>query len=263
MMNNNKEIIGLFPAGGNATRIAPLPCSKEIYPVGIHHPDKEKAIRPKVVGHYLLEKMRMAGSKKAYILLRHGKWDIPAYFSKENNLDMHLAYIMVENTLGVPYTLDPAYPFIHNSLICFGFPDILFHPDNAFIQLLEKQAETDADLILGLFTADCPHKVDMVKLDKHDKVIEILIKPLKTELIYTWLIAVWSPKFSLFLHDFLHETKLSAGKFHPELFMGDVINAALNREIIVEKVIFKNAGYLDIGTPEDLLKSYSWKILNN
>jgi glucose-1-phosphate thymidylyltransferase len=29
-----REIIGLIPAGGVAERLSPLPCSKEIYPIG-------------------------------------------------------------------------------------------------------------------------------------------------------------------------------------------------------------------------------------
>jgi len=29
-----EEVVGIIPASGRATRIAPLPCSKELYPVG-------------------------------------------------------------------------------------------------------------------------------------------------------------------------------------------------------------------------------------
>ena len=74
-----QEVVGLIPAGGEATRIAPLPCSKEVYPIGLRHMNEECRVVPKVVCHYLLEKMRVAGIKKAYIVLRDGKWDIPAY----------------------------------------------------------------------------------------------------------------------------------------------------------------------------------------
>ena len=50
-----REVIGVIPAGGQGIRISPLPCSKEIYPIGF---DESQEMRPKVACHYLLEKMR-------------------------------------------------------------------------------------------------------------------------------------------------------------------------------------------------------------
>jgi len=80
MANSNRdrepygEVIGLLPAGGKATRLAPLPCSKELYPVGFRALDEGESVRPKVVCHYLLEKMRLAGVIKVYIVLGKAKW---------------------------------------------------------------------------------------------------------------------------------------------------------------------------------------------
>jgi glucose-1-phosphate thymidylyltransferase len=62
-----REVIGLIPAAGQATRIAPLPCSKELYSVGFSSMNSGQDLRPKVVCHYLLEKMRLAGIHKIYI----------------------------------------------------------------------------------------------------------------------------------------------------------------------------------------------------
>jgi len=101
---NTHEIVGLVPAGGQASRIAPLPCSKELYPIGFRSTDAGHGLQTKVVSHYLLEKMRLAGITKAYIVLRPGKWDIPAYFGDGLFLNMHLAYLMMRSPLGVPYT---------------------------------------------------------------------------------------------------------------------------------------------------------------
>ncbi len=33
------EVIGLIPAGGQAKRLSPLPCSKELYPIGFERTD--------------------------------------------------------------------------------------------------------------------------------------------------------------------------------------------------------------------------------
>jgi glucose-1-phosphate thymidylyltransferase len=141
--------IGLIPAG-DGSRIAPIPCSKELYPVGFGRADNNESVRPKVVSHYLLEKMRVANITKAFIILREGKWDIPTYFRDGKVLDMNLAYLMMDLPFGVPYTLDQAYPFVKDNLVALGFPDILFRPDDAYMKLLSKQEESGADIV-GLF----------------------------------------------------------------------------------------------------------------
>ena len=99
------DIVGLMPAGGQAMRIAPLPCSKELYPIGFRLIAEDGSLRPKVACHYLLEKMQLAGINKVYIILRDGKWDIPAYLGDGTMLDMHLSYLMMRLPFGVPYTI--------------------------------------------------------------------------------------------------------------------------------------------------------------
>lgn len=259
----NREVIGLLPAGGQATRIAPLPCSKELYPVGFQPVDKDRSLRPKVVCHYLLEKMRLAGANKAYIVLRQGKWDIPAYLGDGTMLDMHLAYLMMRLPFGAPYTLDQACPFVQDALVTFGFPDIIFQPDDAFVQLLAQQAATEADIVLGLFPAHQPQKMDMVELDGGGRVHQIVIKPRQTHLRYTWIIAVWTPVFTQFMHEYLAaiqnvDEQDDAGNNVPEqreLFVGDVIQAAIHDGLRVETVLFPNGTYLDVGTPGDLVRA--------
>ena len=77
----DQEIVGLIPAGGKAKRISPLPFSKELYPIGFQTMNGRSQPRPKVVSQYLLEKFSIAQElTEAYIVLRKGKWDIPAYF---------------------------------------------------------------------------------------------------------------------------------------------------------------------------------------
>ena len=257
------EVIGLIPAAGQATRIAPLPCSKELFPIGFRSIDEDSSLRPKVVSHYLLEKMRLAGITKAYIVLRPGKWDIPAYLGDGSMLDMHLAYLTVHTPFGAPYTLDQAYPFVQDSLVALGFPDIIFQPNNAFEQLLAWQANTKADVVLGLFPTDQPHKADMVDLDNDGQVRRIVIKPVETDLHYTWMIAVWTPVFTHFMHKYLttqtgtgREDVLSNGsRESQELFVGHVIQAAIDAKIRVESVSFPDGYCLDIGTPDELVRA--------
>lgn len=259
-MKTGQEIVGLIPAGGKASRLFPLPCSKELYPIGFRSTDM--GLRPKVAGHYLIEKMRNANITKAFIILRDGKWDIPSYFGDGKSLDMHLAYLMMDLPFGVPFTLDQAYPFVENSMIALGFPDMIFHPDDAFVKLRVQQEESGSDIVLGLFPAYQPYKTDMVELDEHGRVRRIHIKPDRTELFYAWEIAFWTPVFSKFMHEYIlsHKVKYCNNKpcthkKQKELHVGEVIQSAIDNGMRVDAVLFQDGSCLDIGTPEDLMKA--------
>jgi len=254
--NQPREVVGLIPAAGRATRIAPLPCSKEIYPIGLGLLNGGRGSRPKAACHYLLEKMAAAGIAKTYIVLREGKWDIPAYLADGWMFQMQLAYLMIRGSLGVPYTLDQAYPFVRDALVTFGFPDILFNGDDAFQRLLSHHAADYADILLGLFPADRPEKMDMVDLEKDGRVAEIVIQPRQTKLQYSWDIAVWTPVFTEFLHAYLADQRASAMVLNRvELSVGHVIRAAISAGLIVKGLAVSDEPYLDIGCPEGLTRA--------
>jgi glucose-1-phosphate thymidylyltransferase len=216
---------------------------------------------PKVISSYLLEKMRRADVKRVYFILRPGKWDIPAYFGDGKMLDMHIGYLIMDLPFGVPFTVDQAYEFVKNATIVFGFPDIIFEPQDAFKQLLNKQQQTNADIVLGLFEAHRPEKMDMVELDRRGNISRIDIKPINTQLRYTWIIAVWTKRFSGFMHRYVQKYKSrfpaenGCNPEQKEVYVGDVIQAALNTDIKIEKVIFTDSEYIDIGTPDDLARA--------
>lgn len=231
--------------------------------MGFRQGDNGGGLRPKVVCHYLLEKMRLAGIEQAYFVLRSGKWDIPSYFGDGTMLKMNLGYLIMNLPFGVPYTLDQAYPFVQNSLIALGFPDILFQPDDAYVRLLDRQATNQADVVLGLFPTDRPQKAGMVDFDDQGVVRVIIEKPPQTDLRYMWAIAVWTPAFTQFLHEYLidieaNKLRNDTDKLIParsELPIGDVIQAAIYNGMRVEAEVFPQGSYLDIGTPDDLVRA--------
>lgn len=260
--HQSEETIGLIPAGGSATRLGQLPCSKEIYPVGFEPDPTDGKMRPKMAATRLLESMRLAGVKRGFFILRQGKWDIPSYYGDGKSVDIHLAYLMMDLPYGVPYTLDQAYPFIRNKTILFGFPDILFRPENAFVKLLERKIRSDAPIVLGIYKADTPSKMDMLKVDDKGRVRDIVIKPAKTTLTYTWIVAAWDGRFSRFQHEYVkadaQARAVSADDSNrAELYLGDVIRAAVKKNWLVETVFFESGVYLDVGTPEDMQKTIS------
>jgi glucose-1-phosphate thymidylyltransferase len=258
-----QKVAGLIPAAGIAERISPLPCSKEIYPIGFHGSNQNKDFRVKVVSECLLESMHIAGVAEVYIILRKGKWDIPQYLGSGKWMGMNFAYLLMDLPFGVPFTLDQAYPFIKKTTVAFGFPDIIFDPADAFIQLLEKQSDSNSDIVLGLFPSKRNKKDDLIEFDKNGRIKAINIKSDSKDLLYTWIIAVWSSEFTEFLHEYVREQKKLLLRNNPpndkddikELFISEVIQAGILKDLKCDHVIFKEGDYLDIGTSDDLIKA--------
>jgi glucose-1-phosphate thymidylyltransferase len=256
-----QKIVGLIPAAGKAARLSPLPCSKEIYPVGFDNSSEKKIIRPKAVSQYLIESMRLVHISEVYIIIRKGKWDIPQYLGSGKWMDMDFAYLIMDLPFGVPFTLDQAYHFVKNDIVVFGFPDIIFRPKNAFNQLLDKGYSSHADVVLGLFRAPQPHKMQhMVDFDSSGQVCGFQINPSQTSLHYTWIIAVWHPKFTRFLHEYVSskakifrkDGALKKDSMDEEIFMTQAFEVALQKGLKIDAVPFNEGSFLDIGSPENL-----------
>lgn len=258
-MSDELPIIGLIPAGGVSARLAPLPLSKELLPIGFIQ--GANGPRPKPVCLYLIERMALAGITRACIVLRAGKWDIPAYLGHGGQLGMDLAYLMMDLPYGSPYTLDQAYAFARGCLVAVGFPDIIFEPADAYARLIERQRATGAAVVLGLFPTDQPHTTDMVATDAAGRVRRIEVKPLQSELAYSWMLCVWAPPFTEFLHSYLAEVETRRADPDParrptrEVYVGDVVQAAIERGMWVDSVAFPAGSALDVGTPGNLVRA--------
>ncbi len=256
-MSLDTEIIGLIPAGGYSTRLSPLPCSKELFPIGWEK-DETGKVMPKVASHFLLDKYKAAGIRKAYFIVRKGKWDIPQYYGDGSMVDMDIAYLMMNHPHGHPFTLDQAFPFTTNSLIAFGYPDVLFKPEDAFSQLIKKQSETRASVVLGIFPIKADQRwKDILAFGDGRKIRTIALSdPTKAIQRIGWAIALWTPEFSLFMHEFLLEAIKKNNFTAPdgkEFVLNHVFQAALDGGLSMEYVMFDSGYVHDVGTPEDMI----------
>jgi dTDP-glucose pyrophosphorylase len=258
-----EPVVGLMPAAGSGQRLAPSPCSKEILPVGFRR-DERGAVRVQVASHHLLQKFVRAGASRAYVILRDGKWDIPAYFGDGRFLGLDLAYLVVGETVGPPDTLDRAYRFLARDRVVFGFPDILFGPDDVFERLLVKLREARADVAMGLYAVRDICGLDMVDADDEGRVRAMLLKPAESALGSAWVCAAWTPAFTAFLHAFMtRERALDPAQrasyrtidAHGDLPMGAVIKAAVDEGLRVYGVEFPDDTFADIGIPERLAET--------
>lgn len=255
-MNIRHEMVGLVPAAGHATRISPLPCSKELFPIG-WRVDATGHTKPKVVSQYLLERYRTAGVTKTYFILRKGKWDIPQYYGHGDLVGMDLAYLIMNHPYGHPFTLDQAYPFIQHNIVAFGYPDILFEPADAFATLADHLYRSEADVVLGVFPLRPDQKWDVCTFGADGKIDTIALPhPPPDVPRWGWSIAVWSPAFSTFMHEFLASALRNqqlVGADGKEFVMNHVFQAAIDGLLRVEHVLF-DAGFVrDIGTPAELI----------
>lgn len=237
------DVVGVVPAAGSARRLGFLPCSKEVFPLGL-----DADGRPRAVCEHLLESYRLAGIERALVLVRQGKWDVPAHLGSGERWRLGLAYRVLEPTPSVPHTLAHARPFLGDVWVALGFPDILFEPKDAFARLLEHRRTSTAEVILGLFPTDRCEKTDMVELGAGNRVQKLVIKQADRGLCFTWSIALWNPRFMDFLCEFTHRHREGEN----ELWVGNVIQAAIEEGFGIEGVAFPEGSYLDIGTPEDL-----------
>jgi glucose-1-phosphate thymidylyltransferase len=234
-----------------------------LFPVGFGEAWDGSGLRPKPVCQYLLENIRFAGAGKVYVILREGKWDIPAYFGDGSVLGLSVAYLLMGVPYGPPFTLDQAFPFMREATVLFGFPDIIVHPEDIYSKLVARLDSANVDVVLGLFRAHDTAVLDMVETDDEGRVYSLQLKPATTQLLHTWMAAAWAPAFTSYMHEYLaaaldevkRSSSFTAGATETELTMGHVFKAALSAGLRVESVYFETGSYLDIGTPDDLIKA--------
>lgn len=244
------EVVGLIPAAGLAKRIAPLPGSKELFPIGFREVEVEgqREIRAKVVSQYLLDNMFRAGARKIWIVLGRHKSDIMHYYGDGEQFGGRIAYLIIENMGGMPYTLDQAWPWLNEDTVLFGMPDTIFTPPDTFAQMLERHQRSGFDVTLGVFPTVRPEKLCPVEMDETGRVIGMVDKPPHSATMNTWGCACWSPRFTEFMHHYLVQLPAAT----QEVVLAAVFRAAIRAGLRTEGLFFNDGDYIDIGTPEDL-----------
>lgn len=256
------DVVGLIPAGGQATRLAPLPCSKELLPVGVPGTDRQAEVgeprgrwsggaHVEVVCHCLIERLRHAGVARAVVVLGHGKWDIPAYLGDGEHLGVQLAYVTVRDSRGAAFTVDRARFFVRDATVAFGFPDIVFGPPDVYDRLLDRLDTSGDDVTLALYGTDRPETADMVETAADGRVRRVEVKPRDTQLEHTWIAAVWTPAFTAYLDDVVQQRTVDRGRFPDggEAHVGHVLQAGIAEGLRIGSIV-TGGSYRDLGTPE-------------
>jgi glucose-1-phosphate thymidylyltransferase len=132
----------VIPAAGHATRLQPLPCSKEVLPVGG---------RP--VMDYLVDRMRAAPCDELRVVTRPEKLDVVERAEQLGAMVIEGHPRSVAESLSVGMGgLEP------DDVVLFGFPDSIWEPADGFSQLVAMLGE----IALGLFRCQELTRSDVV-----------------------------------------------------------------------------------------------------
>ena len=153
-------LVGVIPAAGFATRLEPLPCSKEVYPVGG---------RP--VMDYVVERMRLAGCSELRVVTRPDKLDVVEHARS-------LGATVVE---GRPETVSESVLLglqgtVPEDVVLLGFPDSVWEPADGFATLLAA-LDAGTEVVLGCFPTSELERSDVVTLSADGLVRAVQVKP--------------------------------------------------------------------------------------
>jgi glucose-1-phosphate thymidylyltransferase len=238
------DFVGVIPAAGQGTRLG-LPFPKELWPL----PRQAQYIP---VANRSVELFLAAGIKQIIIVISANKLGIMQHFGDGSRFGAEFIYACQEphskNGKGpdLSQALDCAYPISKNRRVAFLMPDTYIYPTRSLSQLISGAGK--ADLALGLFPTDRPHKFGMVKVENR-KVIEIIDKPAQTDLRLMWGMVVWSPRFS---------DHLRACMKNDSPDFASVMNRAIQKNLDVQAVEVLKGKYMDFGTYDELCMADSF-----
>jgi glucose-1-phosphate thymidylyltransferase len=162
-------MIGIVPAAGYATRLGPLPGSKELLDVGGFP-----------VVECLVRRLEAGGCGEIRIVTRPDKTDVREY-AERRGLRVLLGRPPHVGA-SVAVALDGVAP---GELVALGYPDTLWEPLEGFT-LLRRELDESVDVVLGLFESVDASRSDVVELDERGRVVDILVKPAKPPSTLIW-----------------------------------------------------------------------------
>ncbi|HEV3478729.1 MAG TPA: NTP transferase domain-containing protein [Gaiellaceae bacterium] len=152
------RLVGVVPAAGQATRLQPLPCSKELL-----------RVRDRPVMDYLVERMRTAGADEVVVVTRPEKTDVVE----------HALILGAHVVQGRPRSVGESLALgakraDGDDIVLIGFPDTVWEPADGFSRLVAALGEHQA--ALGLFRTPELSRSDVVLVE--DEVVRAVeVKP--------------------------------------------------------------------------------------
>jgi glucose-1-phosphate thymidylyltransferase len=161
-------VVGVIPAAGYATRLQPLPCSKEML-----------EIRGRPVMDYVVERMRRTDCELR-VVTRPEKEDVIA----------HAKDLGATIVLACPATTSESFAagmedLAPDDIVLIGWPDTLWEPEDGYLQLIEA-VEEGHEIALGLFETPDLERSDVLSFDESGRITGIHIKPANPPSTWIW-----------------------------------------------------------------------------
>ena len=202
---------------------------------------------------YSVRFLLSCGIEQQQLAIAPTKRDITEFLGDGSRLGARISYTEIAESPGVPYSLAAACEQVTAGTVVLVFPDIMFEPRAAIAAYLGSFNPQEYDVALPLVPSTRGDKVDMVSLDRDDNVREICPKPGAGQHGWTWVAAAWSPAFRTFLKHFVNaDAGTTEHRSGSELYVGDVINAAIAAGLSIKARKFASGEAIDVGTPDDL-----------
>jgi NDP-sugar pyrophosphorylase family protein len=166
---DGSTVVGLIPAAGYATRLQPLPCSKEILP-----------INGRPVMDYVIDRMRLAGCTEVRVVTRPEKGDVIAH-AEERGATVILGHPAApgESFAAGMTGLAP------DDIVLIGWPDTLWEPEDGYVPLV-RAVEEGREIALGLFETPDLERSDVLSFDDSGRITGIHIKPANPPSSWIW-----------------------------------------------------------------------------
>jgi glucose-1-phosphate thymidylyltransferase len=214
-------LVSVVPAAGSASRLQPLRCSKEVYPV-----------RGRPVMDYLVERMRLAGCADLRVVTTPEKRDVA-----EHAEDLG-ARVIEGRPASVAASLSLGLAEVRlTDVVLLGFPDTIWEPREGFRMLLTNLAD-NVGVVLGLFRSRELERSDVVLIDETGTIASVQVKPERPGSNFIWGCAVARAGALHGLVDYEEP-----GHYFDTLARANQVRG-----------VYLGGRYVDIGTRESLLR---------
>jgi glucose-1-phosphate thymidylyltransferase len=257
------DFMGLIPAAGKATRLAPFRYPKELLPIG-YELTATGGARPRAVAEYGVEALLAAGIDRMLFVVAPWKLDVVTYFGDGGQLGASIGYLYQEEARGLAHAIDIAHPWSRGRHVALVLPDTIVAPADALAVLRARYADTGADLALAVFPTDQAWRLGPV-VARDGVVQRVLDKPNGPAPANTWGAAIWGERFADLLHQGLGNGQASNGQASNgqacngqaaagEPVLGDFFDLAVRRGLRVVAAEFPGGSFEDAGTGEGIVR---------
>jgi glucose-1-phosphate thymidylyltransferase len=241
--------IGIIPAAGFGTRFLPYRYPKELFPIAFQE-SPEGRVSMRVVVQDALESLVRAGVRRAYVVIGDHKFETMRFLSDGHDFGVELAYLHQREVAGLPGAVDCAYPWLEGSNVVLLLPDTLIEPRDCVASLLTELDNGTADVVLAVFETEHPGDLCPVEFDRSGKVSALYDKDSARGINNTWGLAVWNPRFTEFLHEYLR-----GAKGDTEVVLASVFLAAIKNDLCIHAIPIPGGRFIDIGRSASLIEA--------